>query len=79
MSATFTTIYVVMRNGTPMGAYSERAEAFAHSRAIGGPGEGHAIGVITLELVHGKVKVSHGTEPHVGQEDQPAGRGDRPA
>ena len=53
MSKTFTTIHVVMRNGAPVGAYADRNEAAAHARAIGGPGEGHSIALVTLELVHG--------------------------
>jgi len=43
-------IHIVMCNGAPVEAWCDKIYAMRRSRAIGGPGEGHAIGVVTLEL-----------------------------
>jgi len=43
-------IHIVMRNGAPVEAWTDKLWAMRRSAEIGGPGEGHAIGLVTLEL-----------------------------
>lgn len=75
MSKTYTSIWIVMRNGMPAGAYEDRAEAAAHARAIGGPGKGHAIALVSLELVHKGAQ--SGRKQDAEQEHLPGERADR--
>jgi hypothetical protein len=43
-------IHIVMREGEPVEAWTDKLYAMRRSRELGGPGAGHAIGVVTLEL-----------------------------
>jgi len=43
-------VYVVMYEGRPMGAFYSEERAIAYSQAAGGPGEGHAIGYVALNI-----------------------------
>jgi len=43
-------IHIVMLDGVPVEAWTDKLWAMRRSRELGGPGEGHAIGFVTLEL-----------------------------
>lgn len=56
-------VYIVMAHGKPCAAFSSKKSAWDYSVEIGGPGIGHAIAIVALELDDPKRMPTRGDTP----------------